>query len=99
MMHTTVARLAHLLVAVIVCTGAARATDITGTIDTTLTILEDSKLVGDVTCTVSGAACITFGAPGVTLDLNGYSITGLGDSQTGCGGSSVAGEVGILVEG
>jgi hypothetical protein len=36
-----------------------------------LTITENSQLVGDVTCTVTGAPCITFGAPGIALKLNG----------------------------
>ena len=61
--------------------------------------MDDSKLVGDVSCTVIGAACITFGAPGITLDLNGYSLTGLGDPDTGCSGSSTPGETGIDVNG
>jgi len=61
--------------------------------------LDNSKLVGDVTCAVSGATCIAFGASGLTLDLNGYSITGLGDPLTGGGGSSAAGEIGIDVNG
>jgi hypothetical protein len=39
-------------------TGSAYATDISGSISTTLTITDDSKLVGDVTCTVSGLPCI-----------------------------------------
>jgi hypothetical protein len=84
-------------VAVLVFAGGASAEDISGTISTTLTIMENSRLVGDVTCTVNGAPCITIGAPGVTLDLNGYNMTGLGDPQTGCSGSSVGSEIGILV--
>jgi hypothetical protein len=84
-------------VMLIVCAGSALATDISGPITTTLTILDDSKLVGDVTCTVSGAPCIMIDAVGITLDLNGYSMTGLGDPLTGCGGNSTANEHGILV--
>jgi hypothetical protein len=79
------------------CSGGARAADISGTIAATVTILEDSQLVGNVTCTVTGAPCIAFGAPGRTLDLNGYTITGLGDPVTGCAGGSSAGEIGIDV--
>jgi hypothetical protein len=75
----------------------AHATDISGTISSTLTISENSKLVGDVTCTVVGASCITFGVSGLTLDLNGYNMVGLGDSVTGCSGNATANEVGILV--
>src|SRR5690349_8566314 len=51
---------------------SAQATDISGTIATTLTIYDNSRLVGDVTCTVTGAPCIAFGAPGLTLKLNGF---------------------------
>ena len=95
----TLTWLVSLLVALLVCARSAHATDISGTISTTLMILEDSKLVGDVTCTVSGAPCIAFGAPGVALDLNGFNITGLGDPLTGCAGTSTAGEIGIDVNG
>jgi len=77
--------------------SAADATDISGTISSTLTITENSKLVGDVTCTVVGAACITFGVSGLTLDLNDYTMVGLGDSITGCSGNATANETGILV--
>jgi hypothetical protein len=79
--------LVSLLVALLACAGTASATDIGGTIATTLTIMDNSRLVGDVTCTISGAPCIAFGAPGLTLDLNGFSMTGLADPQTGCSGS------------
>jgi len=77
--------------------GSARAMDISGTISSTLTITENSNLVGDVTCTVVGASCITFGVSGLTLDLNGYNMVGLGDSVTGCSGNATANEVGILI--
>ena len=79
--------------------GTASATDIRGTISSTLTITEDSQLVGDVTCTVTGAPCIDFGASGIALKLNGFSLTGQGDAVTGCAGSQVAGEHGIRVNG
>lgn len=78
------------------------ATEISGTVNTTLTITEDSHLVGDVTCTMSGAACIAIGAPGITLDLNGFSMTGLADPATACFGGAIAGmggEFGIFVNG
>jgi hypothetical protein len=78
--------------------GYATAADISGTISTTLTILENSRLVGDVTCTVSGAACLDIGASNVTLDLNGFTITGLADQQSGCAGANPSGaEHGIRV--
>jgi hypothetical protein len=79
--------------------GTASASDIRGTISSTLTITDDSQLVGNVTCTVTGAACITFGAPGIALKLNGFSITGQADAATGCAGGNVANESGILVNG
>ena len=85
------------VVALLACATIAYCRDISGTISSTLTITDSSRLTGDVTCTVTGAACISIGASNVTLDLNGYSITGLGDPQTGCGGASTANEFGILV--
>ncbi|MBZ5619893.1 MAG: hypothetical protein LAQ69_14395 [Acidobacteriia bacterium] len=88
-----------LVVTLLICAGAARATDIGGVISATLTITADSRLVDDVTCTVTGAPCIAFGASGLTLDLNGFSLTGRGDPQTGCSGASTAGEIGILASG
>lgn len=78
------------------------AEEISGTISTTRTIMDDSKLVGDVTCTVTGAACIAFGAAGLTLDLNGFSMTGRADPVTACFGGAIAatgGEFGIFVNG
>jgi hypothetical protein len=87
---------AALLGALVVCAGSAHATDIGGTISATVTITEDSQLVDDVTCTVTGAPCIAIGTPSVTLDLNGFTITGLGDPQTACA-SPGPNEAGILV--
>jgi hypothetical protein len=95
----TATRFALLVFVLFACAGSARARDISGAIETTLTLVEDSKLIGDVTCTVGGAGCIGFGVSGVTLDLNGFSITGLGDSETGCGGAQMAGEFGIDING
>jgi hypothetical protein len=78
--------LAYIVTFVLVCLSAwsAKAADISGTISTTLTITDNTKLVGDVTCTVLGAPCIAFGASGLTLDLNGFTMTGLADPQTTC---------------
>ncbi len=73
-----------------------QATDISGTIATTLTIFEDSRLVGDVTCTVTGAPCIAFGASGITLKLNGFTMTGRANLKTPCA-TAGPGEVGIDV--
>ena len=66
--------------------SSAHAADIGGTISSTLTITEDSQLVDDVTCTVTGAPCIAIGAPHVTLELNGFTMTGQGDPKTACNG-------------
>jgi hypothetical protein len=85
--------------ALAVSASRAQARDIGGTISTTLTITEDSQLVDDVTCTVTGAPCIAIGAPSVRLDLNGFTMTGQADPQTGCSGTSTANEVGIDVNG
>lgn len=77
--------------------GTAATGDISGTISSTLTLTQDSQLVGNVTCTVTGAPCIDFGAPGIALKLHGFSITGQADPVTGCGGGSTGGENGIRV--
>ena len=83
----------------VLCTGA-RAADIGGTISSTLTITEDSQLVDDVTCTVTGAPCIAIGADNITLELNGFTMTGQTDPQTACnGGVGNGAERGILVSG
>ena len=90
------------VLALFVCGAPAKATDISGTISTTLTIMDDSELTSDVTCTVTGAPCITFGAPGITLRLNGFTIAGHGDPlnpATGCTSTTVfAPEDGIEVQ-
>jgi hypothetical protein len=93
---------AAFLGALVVCGGSAHATDIGGTISATVTITEDSQLVDDVTCTVTGA-CIVIGAPNVTLDLNGFTMTGQADPQVACAASpglpitNASGEEGIFV--
>jgi hypothetical protein len=78
---------------------SALARQIEGRLTTTLTIMEDSVLVGDVTCAMENSACIVFGAPNLTLDLDGFVITGLANPETGCQGTSTGAEVGILVNG
>ena len=93
-------RFASLLLALFAAGAVtAQAAKISGTVSTTTVITEDSQLVGDVTCNVSGATCISVGASHVTLDLNGFAVTGLGDAQTGCSGASTAGEIGIDING
>ena len=67
--------------ALFVCGARVQATEISGTYSTTLTISDDSELVGDVKCNVAGNACIQFGASDIKLRLNGYSIT---EEITGC---------------
>jgi nitrous oxidase accessory protein NosD len=81
----------------IVCAGNTCAMDIGGTISTTLTITDNSQLVDDVTCTVTGAPCIVVGAPNVTLELNGFTMTGQADQQTACSGGGNGAEPGIAV--
>jgi hypothetical protein len=89
--------LAAFLGAMSVCAGSAHAAQIGGTISTTLTITEDSQLVDDVTCTITGAPCIAIGAPNVTLELNGFTMTGQADSRTPCNAGPIGDETGIEV--
>ena len=74
---------------------------ISGPISATRIITQNTRLVGDVTCTVQAAPCIQFGAPNIKLNLNGFTITGLGDPSTGCQGNQVPGfsEVGVMANG
>lgn len=94
---TTFRTLVSLWMPIAIGVGAARAADISGTIAATLKITDNSRLVGDVTCTVTGAACISIGAPNITLDLNGFTVSGQADPQTACSGGATAGEVGVAV--
>jgi hypothetical protein len=75
--------------ALLLCAGRTRATEITGKISTTLTIFDDSELVGDVTCDVPHAPCILFGAPHIKLRLNGFTITGPGGPPTNCTSTTI----------
>jgi hypothetical protein len=75
--------------ALFVCGARAQADDISGTINTTLVLHDDSELSGDVTCAVPltspGAnPCISFGADHIKLRLNGHTITGPVTPPTGC---------------
>ena len=79
--------------------GAQPSTELSGTITTTLDLTRDARLVGDVTCAVTGAPCIRIAASGVALRLEGFSITGQADPLTGCSGSSTANEHGIAISG
>jgi hypothetical protein len=95
----TVRLLAVLVSSVLLSAGGAHATDISGTISSTLTLTANSKLVGDVTCTVIGVPCIAFGASGITLDLNGFTMTGLADPQTTCSAGPTTFVVGMVEDG
>ena len=68
----------------------AAAEDISGSISTTKVIVEDSRLVGNVTCTMTTIPCIQFGAPNIALRLNGFAITGPAnpDDTTTCNPNS-----------
>lgn len=68
---------------------------VSGLLTRTYVIVEDTDLVGDVTCDVGSSACFSFGSPDVELRLNGFTITGKADAVTACGGATFAGEVGI----
>ncbi|HUD64300.1 MAG TPA: right-handed parallel beta-helix repeat-containing protein [Candidatus Sulfotelmatobacter sp.] len=76
--RNTLACLAVPLLGLILSAGSSQAaeTKISGTISTTVTITQDSELVGDVTCKVVGGPCIASGAPNITLRLNGFRMTG-----------------------
>ena len=80
----------------------ALAADISGNISKTMTITEDSRLVGDVTCTIAvvKAPCIVIGASHVKLNLNGFTITGPVDPLTELSNCSVPapGPFGVGVE-
>ncbi len=87
------------VVACAVTPARADAEDIRGVIVRTLLLSEDSRLLGDVTCNVTGGPCIAFGAPNITLNLNGFSVTGPSDPATGCKGTSVGTDTGISSNG
>ena len=78
---------------------AQPADELSGTISATHTITRDTRLVGDVTCTVAGAPCIQIAASDVSLRLEGFSITGRADAATGCAGGQTNGEHGIAIVG
>lgn len=92
-------RIGFSLLVAILLTGSAQAEDISGTIVRTFMLSENSRLVGDVTCQVTGAPCIAFGAPNLVLSLNGFSITGPNDPTLGCKGTNVTAETGISTNG
>jgi len=85
--------------AVLSTSRMAGAEDISGTVVRTLMLSENARLVGDVTCQVTGAPCIAFGAPNITLSLNGFAVIRQNDATTGCKGASVGTETGISTNG
>lgn len=66
--------------------AVAKAEDISGVLSVTKVIVENSQLVGDVTCTMTTTPCIQFGAPNIVLRLNGHVVTGPAnpDDSTAC---------------
>lgn len=77
MRRFTLVWLAVFSLSLFVGSGTAEATEnISGTITTTKTIHQNSRLVGDVTCTMTDGPCIDFGASGIKLRLNGFTMTG-----------------------
>jgi parallel beta-helix repeat protein len=84
------ARLAFVAVLLAAYAALAAAEDISGTIGVTKVIVDDSQLVGDVTCTMTTTPCIQFGAPNIALRLNGFTITGPAnpDDTTTCNPAS-----------
>ena len=71
------------LLASFVGPSTARGEDISGTITATRFITEDSRLVGDVTCTTTTEPCIDLAASHITLRLNGFTISGPADPEGG----------------
>jgi len=90
---------AVLVGAMVLAAQSAFAEDISGTIVRTFVLSENSRLVGDVTCQVTGAPCIAFGAPNIVLALNGFTVTGLANLNTGCQGAQIGTDIGISTNG
>jgi hypothetical protein len=100
MTRLTLIRAAVTAVAVtLLIPSSAWADQVSGLISRTYVLVEDTDLIGDVTCDVVNSACFSFGAPGIQLRLNGFTITGRADPITGCAGGIVPAEFGILTNG
>ncbi|HEX9781705.1 MAG TPA: right-handed parallel beta-helix repeat-containing protein [Opitutaceae bacterium] len=80
----TFASFTLLLCSLLLCPGMAQAEDISGPITTTVTIYENSRLVGDVTCLVVDEPCIKFGTSHIKLRLNGFTMTGRANPPSDC---------------
>jgi hypothetical protein len=90
-------RLSVIAAAVITLVASTAWADrVSGLLTRTYVLVEDTDLVGNVTCDVTGGPCFSFGAPGIQLRLNGFTITGKADPVTACAGvNSPQPEVGI----
>jgi hypothetical protein len=87
---------AGLAAAVSLASPAFAADRVSGTITSTYVMVEDTDLIGDITCNLpNGVPCFSFGAPNIELRLNGFTMTGRGDAVTGCAGGATGGEAGI----
>lgn len=87
------------LATVVFSEASAWADRVSGVLTRTYVVVEDTDLVGDVTCNVGSNPCFSFGASDVELRLNGFTITGQADPVTACRGATFAGEAGILTNG
>jgi hypothetical protein len=90
---------AFLSLAAALIPSSSRADQVSGTLTRTYVIVEDTDLVGNVTCDIINAPCFSFGASNVELRLNGFAITGRADPVTGCGGAFFANEYGVTSNG
>jgi len=94
-MRCTLCRLAVALAAVGLTVSNAYADQVSGRITATYFLVEDTDLVGDVSCEVDNAPCFSFRASNIELRLNGFTVTGRADAVTGCGGASFPTESGV----
>jgi parallel beta-helix repeat protein len=83
MKYAAVIRLSLITHILFGCAALAAAEDIMGTISATRFLTEDSRLVGDVTCTTTTEPCIDLAASHVTLRLNGFTMTGPAEPEAG----------------
>src|SRR5687767_12753451 len=80
--------------------GHEKPTEIHGVIVTTVMLMEDSRLTGDVECRQENGPCIRFARPNIKLSLNGFTMTGTAHDPTpgaNCA-TDFAGRDGILSE-
>src|SRR5688500_2841440 len=84
------------LATLVVATPNVFADQVSGSITRTFVVVENTDLVGNVSCEVDTAPCFSFGAPGIELRLNGFTITGRADAITGCNGASFPNETAVF---